>query len=605
MKTKLFLSLFSFLLIGSTTMTATAAMTEVASYSITLSPSSQVLPLGQTLTITPQVNGGDAPADMTFVWESSNEKVAIVNGDGLVTTLSYGTTFITCKLKSDETVQATCKVTVYNSQLIYVGNIFYKLGKEKGSNAVSAEVTNCAGGVPANFLDDCYEYAGTVYVPATVTHDGTKYEVTAIGMYAFYNQVDLQVLSIPTSVKVIDVSACESAKNLARVFFDSKDGGLLRINDRAFYGCKKLDQVDLPNTTTSIYKYAFQNCDALADITLSTSLNFIDEYAFADCKVLNNVGLPESLRNIQNGAFQSDEALTAITLPAKLQGLGASAFESCSALAEVTLLTASDQEFTVGADAFAGTAVERVNIAHLDSWISTNFSNPQANPASISHHIYQGGAEVINAVVPEGPIAMNNNVFYGCSALKSLRLPASLKTVNDNTLYGCTALETVYVRAANPPYFTGTLDPMAMDDVFQKARLCVPTGRDNKYRADVWWGRFTNVSGSVTDAQCATPTIAYSGDKLTFTCSTAGVDFVYDIQVADDKSGIGNNVPMSTVYTVSVYATKAGMSDSDVATANITMGTGSGGAGLKGDVNEDGVVNISDAVTVWNIILGK
>ena len=61
-------------------------------------------------------------------------------------------------------------------------------------------------------------------------------------MYAFYNQVKLQVLNISPSVKVIDASACEGAKNLARVFFDNKEGGLVRINDRAFYGCKKLNQ---------------------------------------------------------------------------------------------------------------------------------------------------------------------------------------------------------------------------------------------------------------------------------------------------------------------------------------------------------------------------
>ena len=422
-------------------------------------------------------------------------------------------------------------------------------------------------------------------------------------MYAFYNQVKLQVLNISPSVKVIDASACEGAKNLARVFFDNKEGGLVRINDRAFYGCKKLNQVDLPNTTTGIYKHAFQECDALADIMLSTSLNIIDEYAFADCKVLNNVVLPETDLNIQIGAFQNDKALTAIALPSRLQGLGASAFENCSALKEVSFLTASDHKFTVGEDAFAGTAVERVNIAHLDSWIATNFSNPNANPASISHHIYQGGAEIINAIVPEGPITMNNNVFYGCSALKSLQLPASLKTVNDNTLTGCTALETVYVKAAIPPYFTGTLDPTAMNDVFQKAQLCVPTGKDAKFKSDVWWGRFTNVNGNVTDGQCAKPSIAYSDKQLTFTCATAGVDFVYDIKVADEKSGNGNNVGMSTVYNVSVYATKAGMADSDVAIANITVG--GSGTGIKGDVNGDGAVTITDAVTVVNIILGQ
>ena len=585
------------------TATATVIVADYFLDSFTLMPSSQVVPLGQTLTLTPLVSGEGLPSTLTYTWESSNEKVATVNSEGVVTTLAYGSALITCHLEGAD-VDATCRITVCNPDVMYVGNIFYRMSEEAGSGGGDAvEVTNCAGGAPLDLADDCYEYSGTVHVPAMVIHDGTQYEVTAIGKYAFYNQVDLQVLTIPTTVKVFDVSSCEGAKNLARVFFDSKEGGLVRINDRAFYGCKKLDQVDLPNTTTSIYKSAFRKCDALADITLSTSLNIIDEYAFAECKVLNNVVLPETDLNIQNGAFSNDKALTAITLPSRLQGLGASAFENCNAMKEVTFMTASDHKFTVGADAFAGTAVERVNIANLDSWIATNFSNANANPASISHHIYQGGAEVINAIVPEGPIAMNNNVFYGCSALKSLQLPASLKTVNDNTLFGCTALETVYVRAANPPYFTGTGDPTLMNDVFNKTTLCVPTGKESKYSSDSWWGRFKTINGGVTDQQCAKPTIAYNGGKLVFTSATAGAAFVYNVKVADKKSGKGNNVAVSTVYTVSVYATKAGMANSEVATANITVkGLPSGGTLLKGDVNEDGVVSITDAVTIVNII---
>lgn len=587
---------------GDGTMVSATATVIIADYfteSFTLTPSSQTLPLGQTLTLTPKVSGDGLPATLTYTWESSNTKVATVDNDGKVTALSYGSALITCHL-AEADMDATCKVTVCNPNLIYVGNIFYKMS----ADGKSLEVTNCAGGDPEYLMEESYEYAGTVNVPATVTHDGTEYEVTAIGKYAFYNQVDLQALTIPTSVKVFDVSSCEGAINLARILFKSKAGGLLRINDRAFYGCKKLDQVDLPNTTTGIYKYAFQNCDALEDITLSTSLNIIDEFAFADCKALNNVNLPESLRNIQNYAFQNDKALEAIVLPSKLQGLGTSAFEDCNALKEVTFLTASDQEFTVGADAFLGTAVERVNIAHLDSWIGINFSNPAANPASISHHIYQGSSEIINAIVPEGPVAMNNNVFYGCSALKTLQLPSTLGIVNDNTLNGCTSLETVYVRATSVPGFIGTLGTSGMSDVFNKAQLIVPTGKESKYKSDTkWWGLFKTITGSLTDAQCAKPTITYSGGKLVFSCATAGVDFVYDVKVADAKNGSGNNVAMSTVYQVSVYATKAGLANSDIVTQDITVG--GSGSDLKGDVDGDGSVDVNDVQTTINIILGK
>ena len=270
----------------------------------------------------------------------------------------------------------------------------------------------------------------------------------------------------------------------------------------------------------------------------------------------------------------------------------------------MTFLTAKGHRFTVGVDAFLGTALTKVKIANLDSWIQINFSNPTANPASIAHHIYNmDGEEIINAVVPEGPIAMNNNVFYGCSALKSITLPATLKTVNDNTLNGCTALEHVYVRAAIPPYFAGTDDPTLMSSVFNAAQLDVPAGKNSQYAADGWWGRFKTISGSLTDAQCATPTIAYTGGKLVFNCATAGVTYLYNVAVADAQGGSGNNATMSTVYTVTVKATKAGMADSDVVTKDINVG-GSGG-GIKGDINGDGQVTAGDASQILQYVAGK
>ena len=52
---------------------------------------------------------------------------------------------------------------------------------------------------------------------------------------------------------------------------------------------------------------------------------------------------------------------------------------------------------------------------------------------------------------------------------------------------------------------------------------------------------------------------------------------------------------MPTTFTVKVYATKAGYTDSDVTTVNIDL------RALKGDVNTDGIVNALDIQEVINI----
>ena len=60
------------------------------------------------------------------------------------------------------------------------------------------------------------------------------------------------------------------------------------------------------------------------------------------------------------------------------------------------------------------------------------------------------------------------------------------------------------------------------------------------------------------------------------------------------------NLAGTTNCHVTVYATKEDFEDSDVATADVVLCVGK-----KGDVNADGKVTITDAVSVVNIILNN
>ena len=113
------------------------------------------------------------------------------------------------------------------------------------------------------------------------------------------------------------------------------------------------------------------------------------------------------------------------------------------------------------------------------------------------------------------------------------------------------------------------------------------------------WDNF-NYLISIIPLKCATPTIAFDNGKLTFECETEGVEFKYNISMKGDQSDSGNEVllPILTpTYTVSVYTTKEGYVNSDVATQVITYQP------KTGDVNNDGDITIADAVAVVDLIL--
>ena len=428
-----------------------------------------------------------------IMWTSDDTSIATVSKYGVVTGVGYGSTYIRCNY--DGIVSDSCKVTVYNAGLVYVGNIYYRLNTD-----LTAEVTN-SGDSPRSKDSEGLEYAGTVNIPSAVTYDGVTYTVKSIRPYAFYNMRDLQAIVVPSTVETIDTLACAYSKKLAKVMFLNQEENLKTINDKAFYECSRLNDVTLPNSTLRIDKEAFRHCTSLSKISLGKSLNFINEYAFADCPVLDNLKFPETLKSIQTAAFTNDVALSSITFPAGLQGIGAAAFSNCTALKHTTFET-YNSTLTVGMGAFNNcTAMEKVNIAHLDSWAHINFSDETANPTSQAHHIFMDGAEIIDAYLPTSTKYINNNVFTGCTSLRSISIPSTVEYVNDNILYGCTALERVTCHRQTPPPFLGTDNPEKMNNVFEKATLYVLDTAADSYRDNGWWKRFTNIVGKSSLAQ--------------------------------------------------------------------------------------------------------
>ncbi len=82
---------------------------------------------------------------------------------------------------------------------------------------------------------------------------------------------------------------------------------------------------------------------------------------------------------------------------------------------------------------------------------------------------------------------------------------------------------------------------------------------------------FKNIVGIDIDShpQCATPTISYNNGKLTFSCDTDGAICQSTITDPDINSYSSNEVQLGVTYTITVYATKDGYKNSEIATATL------------------------------------
>lgn len=134
----------------------------------------------------------------------------------------------------------------------------------------------------------------------------------------------------------------------------------------------------------------------------------------------------------------------------------------------------------------------------------------------------------------------------------------------------------VYCLAESVPY---TNTDVFKDSYPEYSTLYVPANSLNAYKSTEPWssfGKIVSLDGSGTETKkCATPTISYGGKKLTFNCETEGVEYVYEIKDADVKMGYDSEVSLLATYEISVYATKAGYENSDIATATLVWASAS------------------------------
>jgi len=211
---------------------------------------------------------------------------------------------------------------VANAADVVIDGIFYNISQ----NNKTAEVTHNQNG----------GYTGEVIIPTSITFGGTTYSVNKIGSGAFYGCKSLISVSIPESVKQIGEKAFTYCNKMTTV---SLSNGILNIGDYAFSGCKRLSSINIPNSVTSIGDFAFYECSGLTSITLGNSVTHIGSSAFVRCSSLTSITIPNSLNIISEYAFYECSSLTSVVLGSGVTRIANFGFGSCSKLSVIYSLS--------------------------------------------------------------------------------------------------------------------------------------------------------------------------------------------------------------------------------------------------------------------------
>ncbi|MBP3666831.1 MAG: leucine-rich repeat domain-containing protein [Clostridia bacterium] len=297
--------------------------------------------------------------------------------------------------------------------------------------------------------------------------------VTAIGVGAFAGMGNLKAVSIPDSVTSIGVGAfkdCHSLSSLRTPVYTCADapyfGALFgaasyetngsfvpvslttldltqgeTIPDYAFYACRGLEVVSLPETLNGIGNFAFYGCESLAYIPADgTALTTVGERAFAGCHTLLSLTLPSTVQTMGMGMLEGCGKLESLTLPF----VGGCTYDYPLTEEEKEALEKGDAIHPAEATGYLGylfgASAHTFTAGYLP--VSLMTVTVLEGCESIPANAFFGCVSIREIRLPEGVIQIGRRAFYGCERLTEMTLPDSVTAVGDDAFNGCSRMKT-------------------------------------------------------------------------------------------------------------------------------------------------------------------
>lgn len=331
-------------------------------------------------------------------------------------------------------------------------------------------------------------------------------KVSDIGNDAFLG-CSFSSINIPSSVKTIGQEAFNYCNNLSKVEINDIASwvGIDFADETAnpLYFAKHLYQDDeeiidlvIPDSATTIKKYAFINCENLQSVTIPYSVEEFSTSAFSGCNNISSVTINSDAvagRNYQEGDNMSHvfgEQVKEYIIGDSVSTIGAYAFYECDSIDSFVF---GKNVTEIGSHAFysAGKFSRRLDPIYED------FVLP-AKLTSIGAYAFFCWFGLTSLTLPVSMQYIGQAAFGGCPNLAYLSIPASLNSISGEAFFGCTGLKSVTCWATTPPIMRGSDDNVNYHTVFMsvdcdKVPLFVPKESIEEYKTAYQWEEFTHI----------------------------------------------------------------------------------------------------------------
>ncbi len=321
-------------------------------------------------------------------------------------------------------------ITIFLISLICLTSLcLFSCGTSDGDNSKTpppstpVETAVYIDGLKFDLLEDGNYYLVTVGQNASnnivIPDTCNGKAVTEIGLNAFYACKSVVSLTIPNTIESIGSNAFKNCSNLKSVIF-SDNSKLIKL-DAVFNGCSSLEDIDFGK---------------------NSALDVIEAQAFIGCSRIKNLVLPERLTKIGTKAFYGCSGIESIKLPASLTTIETWAFENCSALKSITIAS-GNTAFAVSDNVLFSKNMKTI-IKYPSANSTTSYSIP-ASVTTISDSAFSGAKNLktVNLSSATSLTSICNSAFKNCSQLTQITIPASLTVLEDSAFQDCYLLSSI------------------------------------------------------------------------------------------------------------------------------------------------------------------
>ncbi len=256
---------------------------------------------------------------------------------------------------------------------------------------------------------------GDIVLPTRVYYDNDYqwYDVVAIGPHAYANCLNLNSVTIPTSITSIDSTAFQGCTGLTHVIFDATN-------------CTSMGDVNHP---------LFSTCTALTTITIGADVQTVPAYAFSNIPNLTTINYnATSASSIPSSIFSGSTSITTINFEENIQTikLSANTFSGCT------------NPITINYNATNCTTANYY-LNGCTAPITVNFSS---NVQKIAAYAFSYGIGLTSVTIPNHITSIGDGAFR-YTGLTSITIHSDITSIGIGAFASCASLTTVNYNATN------------------------------------------------------------------------------------------------------------------------------------------------------------